>query len=237
MNDVTAVLLCGGKGERLWPLTESVPKVLTRLDGRPLLFHLMTALARSGIVRFVICVGYMAVEVERFVAEISEPSWSVTCVDSGVDASMPDRLLDARAYVTGRALVCYGDTLANVDLPRLRKEHIARGALATVTVYPLHSPFGIVRFDSENQVTGFDEKPVLPHWINIGYLLCEPRVFDLLKPGSDLPELLSDLVLAGQLYTFLHAERHVTINTEHDRRVAESRGIEFITLQMCIRDR
>lgn len=230
MNDVTAILLCGGKGERLWPLTESVPKVLTCLDGRPLLFHLMTALARSGIVRFVVCVGHMAVEVERFVAETSDPTWSVTCVNSGVDASIPDRLLDARSFVPGRALVCYGDTLANVDLHRLRDEHAGRGALATVSVYPLHSPFGIVRFDSNNHVTGFEEKPVLPHWINIGYLLCEPRVFDLLKPGSDLPELLSDLVQAGQLHAFVHAGKHVTINTEHDRRVAESRGIEFITL-------
>lgn len=229
MNDVTAILLCGGKGERLWPLTESVPKVLTRLDGRPLLFHLLTALARSGIERFVVCVGYMAAEVESFVAEISEPSWSVTCVDSGVDASITDRLADARTFVPGRALVCYGDTLANVDLPGLRKEHAVRGALATVTIYPLHSPFGIVHVDSENRVTGFDEKPVLPHWINIGYLLCEPQVFDRLEPASDLPELLADLALAGQLHAFVHAGKHVTINTEHDRRVAESRAIEFFT--------
>ena len=230
MNDVTAVLLCGGKGERLRPLTESVPKVLTRLDGRPLLWHLMTALARGGIERFVVCVGYMAVDVERFVAEISEPSWSVTCVDSGVDASITDRLADARSSVPGRALVCYGDTLANVDLPGLWKAHDERDALATVTIYPLHSPFGIVHFDSANRVTGFDEKPVLPHWINIGYLLCEPRVFDRIKPRSDLPELLADLVLARQLYTFVHTGKHMTINTEHDRRVAESRGIEFFTL-------
>lgn len=231
MNDVTAILLCGGKGERLRPLTESVPKVLTMLDGRPLLLHLMTALARSGIERFVVCVGYMAVAVERFVAEISEPSWAVTCLDSGVDASITDRLADARALVPGRALVCYGDTLANVDLHRLYDEHVERNALATITVYPLHSPFGIVRFDSADRVTGFDEKPILPHWINIGYLLCEPRVFDHLKPESNFPELLSDLAGTGDLNTFRHAGSHLTVNTEHDLLVAESRGIEFFTLR------
>jgi glucose-1-phosphate cytidylyltransferase len=230
MNDVTAILLCGGRGERLRPLTDSVPKVLTTIDGRPLLHHLMAALAGSGIERFVVCVGYMAGVVKRFVAEIAEPSWTVTCVDSGAEASITDRLADAFECVPGRALVCYGDTLANVDLHRLFEWHVERNALATITVYPLHSPFGIVRFDSANRVTGFDEKPVLPHWINIGYLLCERRVFDHLKPESDFSELLTDLAGTGELYTFAHAGRHVTINTEHDRLVAESRGIEFFTL-------
>jgi NDP-sugar pyrophosphorylase family protein len=122
MNDVTAILLCGGKGDRLRPLTESVPKVLTLLDGRPLLAHLMGYLAGSGIERFVVCVGHMAAEVERAVAEwaeYAEPSWTVACVDSGVDASITDRLAAARPHVAGRALVCYGDTLANVDLVRI----------------------------------------------------------------------------------------------------------------------
>src|SRR5688500_12009787 len=123
MNDVTAILLCGGKGERLRPLTETAPKVLTPLDGRPLLSHLMSYLAAGGIERFFVCTGYMAADVERFVAESARPSWAVTCVDSGVDASITDRIADARQYVAGRALVCYGDTLANVDLGRLYEAH------------------------------------------------------------------------------------------------------------------
>lgn len=230
MKDVTAILLCGGKGERLRPFTETVPKVLTPLDGRPLLWRLMTYLGRCGIERFVVCVGYMAAEVERAVAECAEPSWAVTCVDSGVDASITDRLADARPHVAGRALVCYGDTLANVDLERLLETHVARGAVATLTVYPLHSPFGVVRFDAERRVTGFEEKPVLPHWINIGFLLCEPHAFDLIRPDGDLPDLLAALSEARGLYAFAHSGRHLTINTEHDRLAAESAGVEFFTI-------
>jgi NDP-sugar pyrophosphorylase family protein len=87
-----------------------------------------------------------------------------------------------------------------------------------------------VRFDDGRRVTGFEEKPVLPHWINIGFLLCEPRFFDLLGPGGDLPDLLAELSEAGELYAFAHNGRHVTINTEHDRLAAESAGVEFFSL-------
>ena len=80
-----------------------------------------------------------------------------------------------RVRIPGQALICYGDILANVDLAALQHEHRSSGALATLTVYPLHSPFGIIRFDDENRIIELAEKPVLPHWINIGFMLAEPE--------------------------------------------------------------
>src|SRR5919199_805653 len=104
---LTAILLCGGRGERLRPFTDTLPKPLARL---------------------------------------------------------------------------YGDTLANVDLRALRRTHQTSGALATLTTYPLYSTFGIVDFDEEGRVSAFTEKPRLPYWINIGFILCEPAAFDLIEP-------------------------------------------------------
>src|SRR6266542_2865983 len=95
MNSVTAVLLCGGKGERLMPFTENVPKPMVPLNGQPLLYHLMKHLWSGGISRFVICVGYKVEIIEAFVADQRNPGWEAVCVDSG-DASMTDRILDAR---------------------------------------------------------------------------------------------------------------------------------------------
>ncbi|MGH9945482.1 MAG: nucleotidyltransferase family protein, partial [Pyrinomonadaceae bacterium] len=135
LSDLTAVVLCGGRGERLKPLTDALPKPLVRLDGRPLLYHLLLYLSAAGVSRFIVCVGYKHEAVEQFLQEHARPSWGVTCVNSG-DVSMTDRILDARRHVAGPALICYGDTLANVDLLGLRREHRANGALATVTVYP-----------------------------------------------------------------------------------------------------
>ena len=175
-----------------------------------------------------LCTGYLAESIERFTREACHPSWRVTCVNSG-DASMTDRILDALPHAEGRALVCYGDTLANVDLASLARQHDASGAAATLTVYPLHSPFGIVSSGPEGQVLEFLEKPLLPYWINIGFLLCEPRAFAGLARGSDMVPFLNGLARDKALYVYRHEGKHLTVNTEKERAEAES-NIEFFTL-------
>lgn len=226
MSDLTAVILCGGKGERLRPFTNNFPKPLVPLHGKPLLYHLMSYLSQSGISRFVLCVGYKAECIEQFVRESTKPEWNVVCVNSG-DASMADRILDARQFVPGRALICYGDIIANVDLTALQEQHQASGAAATLTVYPLHSPFGIIEFDSENRVFGLAEKPVLPYWINIGFMLCEPAAFDFLKRNSDMMNFSSALAEARRLFAYQHKGKHLTINTERERADAEAQIADF----------
>jgi glucose-1-phosphate cytidylyltransferase len=229
MSEVTAVLLCGGQGQRLRPFTDTLPKALVPLNGKPLLYHLLHCLAAGGVKRFVACVGYKAEAIENFLHEVQVPDWDITCVNSG-DASMTQRLLDARTYIPGRALICYGDTLANVDLESLRRQHEASAALLTLTVYPLHSPFGIVTFDERNRIQSFAEKPRLPHWINIGFMLCEPAAFAFLRPGIDMPLFLSSLVEAGAARAYRHEGKHLTINTEQDRQSAEKQIVHFYTL-------
>ena len=228
VSDLTAILLCGGKGERLRPFTETLPKALVPLNGEPLLAHLLRYLSSAGVTRVVVCVGYKAEAIESFLGERPDLSREATCVDSG-GASMTDRILDALPHVRGRALVCYGDTLANVDLGGLLKAHRRSGALATLTTYPLSSPFGIVRFDESKRITAFEEKPPLPYWINIGFLLCEPGAFEFLRRGSDMPQFLSALAGAGALYAYEHTGKHLTVNTEKERAVAETEVIEFFT--------
>lgn len=229
MSSLTAVLLCGGKGERLRPFTEHLPKALVPLNGHPLLYYLLKHLAEGGISRFVICTGYKAEAIEQFVYESCPPQWEITCVNSG-DVSMTDRLLDARRYFDGPALICYGDTIANIDLAELQQEQARNKAAASLTVYPLHSPFGIVSFGENKRITAFDEKPRLPYWINIGYLLCQPAALNFLQPQSDMPQFLSALAAAGELSVYQHQGKHLTVNTEKERAKAESEVVEFLTL-------
>lgn len=229
MTDLTAIILCGGKGERLKPFTDHLPKALVPLHGKPLLRHLMNYLAQSGITRFVLCVGFKAECIQQFARECDLPGWNVECVDSG-DASMADRILDARPHIPGRALICYGDILANVDLDALEREHQRGGAMATLTVYPLHSPFGIVHFDAENKITELAEKPVLPYWINIGFMLCEPAALNFLQRNSDMMNFSTDLARAGALSAYQHRGRHLTINTEKERIQAEAEMADFATV-------
>jgi glucose-1-phosphate cytidylyltransferase len=226
MPEATAVILCGGRGERLKPFTDHLPKALVPLNGKPLLDHLMNYLSRCGISRFVLCVGYKAECIEKFVEDHPKPGWQVVCVNSQ-DANMADRILDARPHISGQALICYGDILANVDIAALQREHSASGALATLTVYPLHSPFGIIHFDQNKCVTELAEKPVLPFWINIGFMLCEPGALQFLERGSDMMNFSAALAKAKALFAYQHRGRHLTINTEKERVQAESEITDF----------
>jgi NDP-sugar pyrophosphorylase family protein len=229
ITETTAILLCGGRGERLRPFTDSLPKAMVPLRGEPLLAHLLKFLSAAGIKRFVICVGYKAAVIEEFVQAHRLPDCEVICVNSG-DATMTRRLKDARVHVTGRAIVCYGDTLANVDLRALHKEHQTNGALATLTVYPMPTSFGVVGFDGNKRINSFTEKPHLPYWINIGFLLCESEAFNYLNPNLGFPEFLSSLAAQDKLCAYQHNGKHLTINTEKERDDAESGMIEFFTV-------
>jgi glucose-1-phosphate cytidylyltransferase len=229
MTEVTAVLLCGGKGERLRPYTETVPKPLIELNGKPLLYHLMHYLAWCGVRRFALCVGYKGDMIRGFVAEAAPKDWAVACVDSG-DATMTDRLLDAKSLAPGRFLICYGDTLANVDVPGLWRDHAAAGLTVTLTVFPLQTQFGVVDLGPGDRVAGFREKPRLPHWINIGFMACEPAAFDLMTRGKDMPDFLAAAAAAGRLRAYRHEGRHLTINTQKDLAQAEVEIRDFYTL-------
>src|SRR6266571_7286897 len=126
--DTTAVILCGGRGERLRPFTDTLPKPLVPLRGRPILEHILRYLAAQGIKRFILCIGYRGEAIREFVSNLGENDWELLCVDSG-EASMTKRLLDARKHLSGSMLICYGDTLANVNIRRLRAEHERHSAL------------------------------------------------------------------------------------------------------------
>jgi len=229
MKNITAVLLCGGKGERLRPFTEHCPKPLVPLGGKPMLQHLVEYLLASGVERFVFCVGYKAGMIHEFLAQHFPDPDRFRVVDSG-DATMTDRIADARAHVSGRALVCYGDTLANVHLGDLVRSHEAHGAAATLTTYPLQSPYGIVESDDADRILSFREKPVLPHWINIGFLLLDPAVVAGVGRGSDMPAFLEGLAASGKLFSFRHQGSHLTVNTEKERAQAESQIAQLFTV-------
>jgi glucose-1-phosphate cytidylyltransferase len=226
---VTAVILCGGKGERLRPITEHIPKPLVPLNGKPILHHLMHYLASFGIQRFVLCSGYMAEKIDEFASTLPK-SWQVHCVNSG-DATMVKRMRDAWPHVEGQALICYGDTLANVDIGKLLRRHRAFGTAATMTVYRLPSPYGVVRTDRHQRVIRFDEKPLLPHWINIGFLFCDPvLVARDLEAAPDMVPFLEGLAGAGQLSAYKHLGKHLTVNTEKERQSAEVEVASFFSL-------
>jgi glucose-1-phosphate cytidylyltransferase len=201
------VILCGGRGTRLRERTETVPKALVEIGGRPILWHVIGIYAAQGFERFLLATGYLGGMVEEFVAA---ESWSggieVECVDTGLDtptggriARLGERLDDETFCAT------YADGVADIDLDALLALHRAQGALGTVTVVQPHLQWGVTEIGADHKVEGFVEKPRSEHWINGGFFCFEPGALDYVDEDSVLErEPLERLAVDGQLSAYRH---------------------------------
>jgi glucose-1-phosphate cytidylyltransferase len=197
-------ILCGGRGTRLQEKTVDIPKPLVEIGGRPILWHVMQLYLVQGIEEFVLCTGYKRELIEEF-AETFDGA-DVRCVDTGLDTPTGGRIHRIRDIVgDGTFMVTYADGVADIDLRALERHHRDHGDAATVTVVRPELQFGVALLDGGDRVTGFHEKPRSDHWINGGFFVFEPAVFDYLGDTSVLErEPLEGLADDGQLHAFRH---------------------------------
>ncbi len=200
------VILCGGRGTRLRERTESVPKALVEIGGRPILWHVLQIYAAQGFDRFLLATGYMGEAVADFASRERWPEgMGVECVDTGLDTPTGGRVAALAERLRGESFCAtYADGVADIDLDSLLDFHREQGALATVTVVRPNLPWGVAELDGD-AVAGFVEKPRSEHWVNGGFFCFEPGIFDRLDADSVLErEPLERLAAAGELRAYRH---------------------------------
>jgi glucose-1-phosphate cytidylyltransferase len=201
------VILCGGRGTRLREQTETIPKPLVEIGGRPILWHVIRIYAEQGFDRFVLCTGHKGGLIREFVRADGLPAdLEIECVDTGEDTPTGGRIALVGDRLGGRRFcVAYADGVGDVDLSALLRCHGEQGRLATMTVVQPELQFGIARLNGDGSVAGFTEKPRFEGWINGGFFVFEPGVLDHLRPDSVLErEPLERLAAAGELSAFRH---------------------------------
>jgi glucose-1-phosphate cytidylyltransferase len=200
------VILCGGRGTRLRERTETLPKPLVEIGGRPIVWHVIGIYAAQGFDRFLLATGYLGEQVEHFVAAEGWPRGiSVECIDTGLDTPTGGRIA-ALADRVGGGTFCatYADGVADVDLGALLDGHHEAGLAATVTVVRPDLQWGVAELDGD-RVAGFVEKPRSERWINGGFFCFEPEALDAIGPDSVLERgPLEALAAAGQLRAHRH---------------------------------
>lgn len=227
------VILCGGKGTRLREETEFRPKPMVPIGPQPILWHIMKYYAHFGHRDFVLCLGYRGEMIKdyfrnylwnrcdvtislgrqpkaRFHDHHEEEDWTVTLADTGLESMTGHRVHQIRRHLDPEEpfLLTYGDGLSNIDLHALVAEHQRVGRVMTLSAVHPAGRFGALAIDDDGRIHTFQEKPrVEAAFVNGGYMICHPRLFDYLPddPSCALErEPVSRLVADGQLHSYQH---------------------------------
>ncbi len=213
-----ALVLAGGKAERLGDAAHGLPKPLVPVAGKPLVAH---TLARLPIDRAILaCAGGQEELFEEALAGVG-PEIVAVGEPEPLGRGGGLRLAASARKETGPVFALNGDEVLDLDFGSLLRFHEDSGAAATIVVCPLVSQFGVVELDGD-RVTGFTESPTLPHWVNAGfYVLGEEALARLPERGDHEQTTFPELAAEGRLAGFRHEGLWLTVNTPKDLRRAE----------------
>jgi NDP-sugar pyrophosphorylase family protein len=218
---VEAIILAGGKAERLGDVAGGLPKPLVPVAGRPLAAWQIGLLGRAGVERVIVSCG--AGTGEQFAAALGGLGVEVAIAEE------PERLgrgggirfAATERRESGDIIALNGDELVDIDFPRLLDTHRANGAAATITVAHPKSPFGVVKLD-DDRVTGFAEGGTIECWVSCGvYVLGEEALARFPERGDHETTAFPELAAEGKLGAFRHEGLWLTVNTPKDLRRAE----------------
>ena len=214
-----AIIIAGGKGERLRPYTENRPKAMIPVLGNPLLSFQLRLLKSYGFTKITICCGYLNEVLTEHFGDGSKFGVKIEYLIEDEPLGRGGALRRALEHInpTEPVLAMNGDSLTNINLGELANFHRANDPAATLVAVPLRSPYGIIDVTDETVVSGFTEKPELPFWINAGIYVLDPRIIPAMPTKGDHEELtFPQLAKEKQLRVFKTRAFWKTIDTVKD---------------------
>jgi len=238
-----ALILAGGFGTRLSEETDLRPKPMVEIGGRPILWHIMKIYSAHGINDFVILLGYKGYYIKEYFANYflhqsdvtidlqnnkmevlnnsSEP-WRVTLLDTGLNTMTGGRIKRAQRVVGDEPfLLTYGDGVGDIDIQKTLAFHKKHGKAMTMTSAQPDGRFGALEIADDGRVKAFQEKPKGDgSWINAGYFVCEPKVFDYITEGDETvfeQAPLRNLAEDGEIFTYKHEGFWMPMDTLRDK--------------------
>ncbi|MCR4750413.1 MAG: glucose-1-phosphate cytidylyltransferase [Lachnospiraceae bacterium] len=206
------VILAGGYGTRISEESHLKPKPMIEIGDKPILWHIMKEYSHYGFNEFIICCGYKQHVIKEWFADyylynsdvtfdfanhnemtvhqnVSEP-WKVTLVDTGLDTMTGGRIKRIQKYVGNETfMLTYGDAVCDIDISKVLDFHRSHHKIATITAVPVGQRFGVLTLDETDSITAFREKSEIDSsYINGGYMIMEPKVFEYLKDDTTVFE-------------------------------------------------
>lgn len=242
------VLLAGGFGTRISEESHLKPKPMITIGDLPILCHIMKYYSAFGFSEFIICCGYKGFVIKEYFASyylhnsdvtfdfssenkmtihnnVAEP-WKVTLVDTGISTMTGGRIKRIQKFVDDETfLMTYGDGLCNLDIKELVEFHNTHKKTATLTAIQPGGRFGVLNINNKEQISSFDEKKKEDGgWINGGFMVLEPAIFNYLEDDSTVFEKapLENLSKEEQLMAYKHYGFWQCMDTQRDKQLLES---------------
>jgi len=240
------VILAGGLGTRLMEETEARPKPMVEIGGKPILWHIMKIYSQYGFNDFMVLLGYkgyiikeyftnyflhqsdVTVDLKNNSIEIhkstAEP-WKITLIDTGLNTLTGGRIKRVQKYISDETfMVTYGDGVGDIDIKKLLEFHKSHKKFVTLTAIQLLGRFGALNIDNSNKVLSFQEKPKSDNaWINGGFFVLEPEIFDYIE-GDEIMwerEPLENLSKDSQVAAYKHTGFWKPMDTLRDKNELE----------------
>lgn len=237
------LILAGGLGSRLSEETTLKPKPMVEIGGRPILWHIMKIYSHYGFNDFIILCGYKGYMIKEFFAHYflhtsdltidmtsnsithhnnhAEP-WKVTLVDTGLETMTGGRIKKVKDYIGNEPfMLTYGDGVSDININELVTFHKKHEKIITMTSVQPEARYGSLIIDDHQNVLSFQEKPKGDgSWINAGFFVCQPQVFDFIPKGDQImfeKEPLENLAKSGELVTFRHSSFWKPMDTQRDK--------------------
>ncbi|MAV82470.1 MAG: hypothetical protein CMI90_03270 [Pelagibacteraceae bacterium] len=224
---VSVLILCGGKGLRLRPLTKDLPKPLIKIKNKTILENIIRYFLKFGINDFIIATGYKHKIIDQFIKKKFH-SDKIKTSYTGLNSDIIQRIKKVSQKSKKYLLVCYGDTLIDINLNKYIKFFISNKKKVTVAVYRLETGFGIFDIKKNNKIIGFKEKPLLDIWFNVGYFIFSSKNFQLFSKYKKFKDLIKFLSRKKLLSAYKHSGNHITINTLAELEKAKKIAVNFI---------
>jgi glucose-1-phosphate cytidylyltransferase len=235
------VILTGGAGTRISEETQVIPKPMVEIGKKPILWNLMKHYSYYGHDEFYLALGYKQEKIREYFINYHKnysdiqintrhdnyifynsalEDWTVNLIDTGQDTMTGGRILRLKNYINETFMMTYGDGIGNIDLNALLKFHKSHGKLATVTIIQNKDKFGIMKIKDNGIVTEFNEKKAHDgHYVNIGFFVLEPEVFNYIVNDKTFfeKEPLEKLVQDEQLMAYHHKGFWKNMDTLKDK--------------------
>ena len=218
------VILAGGYGTRISEESDLKPKPLIEIGGKPILWHILKIYSNYDINEFVICCGYKGEQIKEFFGKLDSTLWDVQLVDTGLDTLTGGRLKRIQDHIDDTFCVTYGDGLSDIDINCLISFHQKKKSLATLTA--IHPPerFGVLNLSGDYVTEFYEKHSGQSSWINGGFFVFEPGIFDYLQDDLTILEKtpLETLAKEKKLAAFKHDGFWYPMDTLRDKKYLEN---------------